>query len=148
MISLTSINAVCRSSRWSQKNNKKTSDCNKKDGRAPAALPSKSDSEYGLVTYLRAVDESGKVYCKLVMGKAQIAPLKYITQQRMEIVAATLSVKISLIPQNELQLSITREIFSTDSESVLGYIRNQPRKLKVLVANKVEIIRKNSCGSQ
>ena len=82
------------------------------------------------------------------MGKAQIAPLKYITQQRMEIVAATLSVKISLMPQNELQLSITREIFSTDSASVLGYIRNQPRKLKVLVANKVEIIRKNSCGSQ
>ena len=97
---------------------------------------------------MRAVDESGKVYCKLVMGKAQIAPLKYITQQRMEIVAATLSVKISLMPQNELQLSITREIFSTDSESVLGYVRNQPRKLKVLVANKVEIIRKNSCGSQ
>ena len=82
------------------------------------------------------------------MGKAQIAPLKYITQQRMEIVAATLSVKISLMPQNELQLSITREIFSTDSASVLGYIRNQPRKLKVLVANKVDIIRKNSCGSQ
>ena len=48
------------------------------------------------------MDESGKVYCKLVMGKAQIAPLKYITQQRMEIVAATLSVKISLMPQNEL----------------------------------------------
>ena len=82
------------------------------------------------------------------MGKAQIAPLKYITQQRMEIVAAKLSVKISLMTQNELQLSITREIFSTDSESDLGYIRNQPRKLKVLVANKVEIIRENSCGTQ
>ena len=82
------------------------------------------------------------------MGKAQIAPLKYITQQRMESFAAKLSVKISLMPQNELQLSITREIFSTDNESDLGYIRNQPRKLKVLVANKVEIIRENSCGTQ
>ena len=82
------------------------------------------------------------------MGKAQIAPLKYITQQRMEIFAAKLWVKISLMPQNELQLSITRQIFSTDNESDLGYIRNQPRKLKVLVANKVEIIRENSCGTQ
>ena len=47
-----------------------------------------------------------------------------------------------------LQLPITREIFWTDSEAVLGYIRNKPRKFKVFVANTVEIIKENSCDSQ
>ena len=41
---------------------------------------------------------------------------------------------------NEFQLPITREIFWTDSEAVLGYIRNQSRKFKVFLANRIEII--------
>ena len=46
------------------------------------------------------------------------------------------------------QLLITREIFWTDSEPVLGYIRNQSRKFKPFVANRAEIIHENSCDSQ
>ena len=38
-----------------------------------------------------------KSICSLVIGKAQVATLKYITIQRMELVAATLSVKISVM---------------------------------------------------
>ena len=73
---------------------------------------------YVQITYLRAVDESGKVHCSLVMGKARVAPLKYITIPRMELVAATLSVKISVMLRKEFQLPITREVFWTDSEAV------------------------------
>ena len=54
------------------------------------------------------------------MGKARVAPLKYITIPRMELVAATLSVKISVMLRKEFQIPITREIFWTDSEAVLG----------------------------
>ena len=68
------------------------------------------------------MDESGKLRCSLVMGKARVAPLKYITIPRMELVAATLSVKISVMLRKEFQIPITREIFWTDSEAVLGYI--------------------------
>ena len=66
----------------------------------------------------------------------------------MELVAATLSVKISVMLRKEFQLPITREIFWIDSEADLGYIRNQSRKFKVFVASRVEIIQKNSCDSQ
>ena len=52
---------------------------------------------YGQVAYLCAVEESGKVNCSLVVGKTRIAPLKFITIPRMELVAAGLSVKISLM---------------------------------------------------
>ena len=103
---------------------------------------------YGQVTYVCALDESGKVHCSLVMGKVQVAPLKYITIPRMELVAATLSVKISVMLRKEFQIPITRKIVWTDSEAVLGYIRNQSRKFKVFVANRVEIICENSCDSQ
>ena len=67
-----------------------------------------------------AVYKSGKVHCSLVMGKAQVAPLKYITIPRMGLVAATLSLKIYVMFQKEFQIPITREIFWTDSEVVLG----------------------------
>ena len=83
------------------------------------------------------------------MGKARVAPLKYITIPRMELAAATLSVKISVMLRKEFQIPITREIFWTDSEAVLDYIRNQSRKkFKVFVANRVKIIWENFCDSQ
>ena len=66
------------------------------------------------------MDESGKLRCSLVMGKARVAPLKYITIPRMELVAATLSVKVSVMLRKEFQIPITREIFWTGSEAVLG----------------------------
>ena len=63
------------------------------------------------------VDESGKIHGNLIMGKSCVARLKYITIPRMEL-AATLSVKISVILRKEFQLPVTREIFWTDSEAV------------------------------
>ena len=103
---------------------------------------------YGQVTYLRAVDKSGKVHRSLVMGKARVAPLKYMTIPRMELVVATLQVKIYVVLRKEFQIPITREIFWADSEAVFGYIRNQSKKFKGFVANRVEIIHENSCDSQ
>ena len=54
------------------------------------------------------------------MGKARVAPLKYTTIPRMGLVAATLSLKIYVMFQKEFQIPITREIFWTDSEVILG----------------------------
>ena len=68
------------------------------------------------------MDESGKVNCSLVTGKTQVAIMKYITIPRMELVAAILSVKIYVMLRKEFHLPITKEIFCTDSEAVLGYI--------------------------
>ena len=82
------------------------------------------------------------------MGNTRVAPLKYIIIPRMALVAATLSVNIFVIIRKEFQIPITREVFWTDSEAVLGYIRSQSRKFEVLVANRVEIILENFCDSQ
>ena len=75
------------------------------------------------------------------MGKARVAPIRYITIPRMELVAATLSFKILAPIQKELQLLNVKETFWTDSEVAPGYIRNESRKFKVFVANRIEMIK-------
>ena len=63
---------------------------------------------------------------------------------RMELVAATLLVKISVLLKKELQIPIKKEIFWTDSEVVLAYIRNEAKRFKIFVANRTELIKDHS----
>ena len=63
---------------------------------------------------------------------------------RMELVAATLSVKISVLLKKELQIPIKKEMFWTDSEVVLAYIRNEAKRFKIFVANRIELIKHHS----
>ena len=58
---------------------------------------------YGQASYIRLVNEKGRICCSLVMGKARVAPRKYISIPRMELVAATLAVKQSALLRKELQ---------------------------------------------
>ena len=106
------------------------------------------ENGYGQVSYIRLVDDGGRIYCSLVMGKACVAPLKYISIPRMELVAATLTVKQSALLRKELQYPDMKETFWTDSEAVLGYIVNESRKFKIFVANRVEMIKEGSDPSQ
>ena len=48
---------------------------------------------------------------------------------RMELVAVTLSVEISVLLKKELQIPIKKEMFWTDSKNTLAYIRNEAKRL-------------------
>ena len=52
--------------------------------------------------------------------------------------AAALSVKISKMLKNELDIPMDDKIFWTDSKVVLGYINSGVHQLKVFVANRVQ----------
>ena len=67
--------------------------------------------------------------------------MKYVSIPRLELTAATLSVKISMMLKEELDIHITSESFWTDSQVVLGYINNEYRRFKIIVANRVQFIR-------
>ena len=109
-------------------------------------MPAKND--YGQASYIRLLKEKGRIHCSLVMGKSGVAPLKYISIPRMELVAATLSVKQSALLRKELQYPDMKESFGTNSQSVLRYIANESRKIKIFVANRVEMIKEGSDPSQ
>ena len=103
-----------------------------------------SEYGYGQVSYLCLIDTCGRISCRLLVSKSRVAPLKYTSIPRLELTAATISVKMSVMLKKEIQMKITKERFWTDSQMVLGYLRNQKKKFKIFVANRVQMIKNNS----
>ena len=95
---------------------------------------------YGAVTYLRLVDEGGQVHCAFLMAKSRLAPLKSISIPRLELSAATVSVRLDKMIRRELELSVDESVFWTDSTSVLKYIANSNTRFHTFVANRVSQI--------
>ena len=103
---------------------------------------------YGQCSYLRLQDEKGKVQCSFVMGKARVAPLKVTTIPRLELTAAVISANISRQIKNELEYTIDKEVFWTDSQVVLGYIANEAKRYHTFVANRIQQIRDKTLANQ
>ena len=103
-----------------------------------------SECGYGQATYLRMVNDLEEVHCSLIFGKSRVAPVKYVSIPRLELTAATLSVKISKMLREGLDIHISSEVFCTDSKVALGYINNDSRRFKIFVANRVQFIRDNT----
>ena len=107
-----------------------------------------STNGYDQCTYLRLLNNESKVHCSLIIGKSRLAPLKHVTIPRLELVAALVSVKISILLKKELEYENITEWFWTDSKIVLCYIANDARPFHVFVANRVQQIRNHTEPSQ
>ena len=95
---------------------------------------------YAAVAYLRLVDTGGKVHIAFVMGKSRLAPLREISIPRLELTAAVLSVRLSAIIREELDMSIQRTYYWTDSMSVLKCITNQTKRFHTFESNHLTVI--------
>ena len=65
-----------------------------------------------------------------------MAQLKFVSIPCLELTAATLSVNILKLISEELQYSIDKKYFWTDSQVVLGYLQNESKRFKVLMAKR------------
>ena len=90
-----------------------------------------SEKGYGQCSYIRLVNDEGKIHCSLLVGKSRVTPKKFLSIPRLELTAAVLSVKIG----KELTLGNITEKFWTDSHVVLTYIRSITKRFTVFVAN-------------
>ena len=106
------------------------------------------ESGYGQFSCIRLLNQRDQVHCTLLIGKSRVAPLKFVSVPRLELTAATLSVKISKMLKNELDIHVDDEIFWTNSKVVLGYINNDVHRFKVFVANRVQQIRDHTRPKQ
>ena len=94
------------------------------------------------------IDENDQTHCSLVIEKSTVVPLKYISIPRLELTAATLSINMFKLLTSELQFGITKDVFWTDSQVVLSYIKNQTRRFKTFVANRIQTIKDQSDVTQ
>ena len=115
-------------------------------------FPDASDIGYEQGSYLRMVDEDGKVHCCLLISKSHVTPMKFVSVPRLELTVAVSSVKISQELKQELDIeediSEEEEFFWTDSQVVLNYISNESKRFKVFVANRFQMIRNHTNLSQ
>ena len=74
-----------------------------------------SELGYEQGSYIRMVNEVGRVHCSLLLGKSRVAPQKFISMPRLELNAAFLSVKMAWLLKKELKLEEIKEWFWTDS---------------------------------
>ena len=99
---------------------------------------------YGQCSYVRMCCKDESISCALLMSKARVAPSKVVSIPRLELTAATMSVKISKLLRREMEIPISEEYFWTDSKVVLGYIANDAKRFHVFVSNRVQYIRDNT----
>ncbi|XP_048586408.1 uncharacterized protein LOC116604491 [Nematostella vectensis] len=99
---------------------------------------------YSAVAYLRLEDVEGRKHCSFVMGKARLAPLREISIPRLELTAAVISVKLSKIIREELDLKVNKVNYWTDSMSVLKCINNETKRFHTFESNRLTIIHDGS----
>ena len=100
-----------------------------------------SETGYGIVSYIRQINDHGDIHCSFVVSRSRVAPLKRITIPRMELTAAVLAVKMDATLCKELTLPSHLSVFWTDSMTVLRYIANTSTRFQTFVANRISLIR-------
>ena len=104
-----------------------------------------SDSGYGVCVYLRFVNETeGNIDCKLVTSRSRVAPLKKVTIPKLELNAAKLAVMVTHRLLKELNLSIDKRFFWSDSTAVLKTINSKETRFPTFVQNRLRIIHEGS----
>ena len=67
--------------------------------------------------------------------------MRSISIPRLELQAATLSVKMYRVPVDELTYKINKATFWSDSQTTLQYIKNESKRCLTYVANRLAEIR-------
>ena len=105
---------------------------------------------YGSVSYLRQLSFDGQIHCSFVLGKSRLSPMKAVTIPRLELTAATVSVRLDTLISKELDYPapVSDTFFWTDSITVLRYVENVTKRYQTFVANRITVIRGRSSPSQ
>ncbi|XP_076032233.1 uncharacterized protein LOC143020014 [Oratosquilla oratoria] len=107
-----------------------------------------SEVAFGACTYMRTINQDGKVHVALLASKARVAPIKGVTIPRLEISAAVEAAKLDVVVRRELDIPLLKSNFWSDSTIALAYIQNETRRFKTFVANRVTVIRQISEANQ
>ncbi|XP_055632505.1 uncharacterized protein LOC129772980 [Toxorhynchites rutilus septentrionalis] len=96
-----------------------------------------SEEAYSAVIYFRVIRPDGVPQCRLVAAKAKVAPLKYVSIPRLELMAAVLGVRLLSFVIEGHTIPIMSRFLWSDSNTVLAWIHSKHRKYRQFVACRV-----------
>uniref|UniRef100_L7LX93 Putative tick transposon n=1 Tax=Rhipicephalus pulchellus TaxID=72859 RepID=L7LX93_RHIPC len=102
---------------------------------------------YGAAAYIVTEYSDGSNQASLLITKGRVAPIKKITLTRMELLAATVSVRLATHITSNLNRKITSVRLWTDSQIVLCWIKSSKTK-DLFVSNRAAEIKSKSHESQ
>ncbi|XP_055633605.1 uncharacterized protein LOC129773952 [Toxorhynchites rutilus septentrionalis] len=96
-----------------------------------------SEAAYAAVVYFRTTNRYGTAKCALVSAKTKVAPLRYVSIPRLELMAAVLGTRLLVFVRSNHSIRINRVIYWSDSEVTLAWIRSEHRRYRPFVACRV-----------
>ena len=97
---------------------------------------------FGAVAYIRYPTSSEKYTTSFLAAKTHVAPIKpELSIPRLELQGAVLAVRLWASLNKELSLTVENVVFWSDSTTVLRYIKNESKRFKPFVANRICEIR-------
>lgn len=103
-----------------------------------------STAAYAAVVFLRVTTEDGTVKVHNITAKTKVAPLKVISLPRLELCGAALLTKLIADVQSAMQFSDHVSVTCwTDSTIVLAWLRAEPSRFNVYVANRISEIQRS-----
>ncbi|XP_070492311.1 uncharacterized protein [Chironomus tepperi] len=103
-----------------------------------------SPEAYAAVAYLR-FKTNGHVQVALVMAKCRVAPVKYASVPKLELMAAVIGARISIVVKSQhKRIKIPSTTFWSDSITVLRWLYSPSLKLQQFVAPRVSEIQETT----
>ena len=103
-----------------------------------------SQDGYGAAAYLRQISDDPQ-YCSvdLIYSRTRVAPIKSTSTPRLELLAALIGARVIKYLKRELPLDISATHLWSDSQCVLGWIRNTEKSYPTFITNRLIEIRQD-----
>ncbi|XP_041784360.1 uncharacterized protein LOC121602553 isoform X2 [Anopheles merus] len=98
-----------------------------------------SENGMAAVAYFR-FERDGLIECALVGSKTKVAPISFTSIPRLELQAAVIGTRLAQTIKSSHRLQITREVYWTDSRTVISWINADHRKYSQFVAVRISEI--------
>ena len=86
-----------------------------------------SEKGYGQCSYMRLVNDEGKIHCSLLAEKSRVTLEKFLSTSRLELTAAVLFVKMACLIRKELNLGNITDILNRYSGGACIYQKHQKK---------------------
>ena len=99
-----------------------------------------SSNAIGLVIYLKQTNVEGEIATSFIFGSSKVAPRAATSIPRLELCAAAEAARTSTRIAKELDQTISKTVYYSDSRIVLGYLSNTKRAFPRYVTSRVALI--------